>query len=181
VLRILSRNWWLVALRGFLAVLFGIAAIVWPGATVQVLVILFGIYTLIDGLFALYSAFAGPERRAGWALLLLEALADIATGIIAFIWPQVTAVVLLYLIAAWAVVTGILELIAAFRLRREVEGEWFLGLAGVVSIIVGILLALRPLSGLVAIALVIGTYAIIFGILLIVLGFRLRGFREQTV
>lgn len=173
MLRLLGRHWWIVALRGLLAVIFGVVALIWPTTTVHALVILFGIYAVVDGLFSLFSALTS-RRRGGWWLLLIEALAGIAAGIAAFIWPQVTALVLLYLIAAWAFLTGILELIAAFMLRRQVEGEWALGLAGAISIVLGLLLALRPSSGLVAVVWFIGAYAIVFGILLVVLGLRLR-------
>lgn len=113
--------------------------------------------------------------------MLLEALAGIAAGVAALVWPQVTAVALLLVIAAWAILTGILELLAAFRLRRQLEGEWALGLAGVVSIVLGLLLALRPGSGLIAMVWFVGAYAILFGILLVVLGLRLRSWHRQLV
>jgi uncharacterized membrane protein HdeD (DUF308 family) len=181
MLNVLGRHWWVLALRGLLAVLFGVMAIVWPGTTVRVLVILFGIYALVDGLFELFSALATRPRGGGWWLLLLEAVAGIAAGVLAFIWPETTALVLLYLIAAWAILSGVLELIAAFQLRREVEGEWVLALAGAISVIVGLLLALRPVSGLVAVAWFVGGYAIVFGVLLILLGFRLRTLHRELV
>jgi len=180
LLRLLSRHWWVLALRGLLAVIFGILALIWPATTVRVLVILFGIYAIVDGLFSLLSALANRRRQGAWWLLLIEALAGIAAGILALIWPQVTAFVLLYLIAAWAILTGVLQLIVAFRLRRQVEGEWFLVLAGAVSIILGLLLAFQPGSGLIAVVWFIGAYAIVFGILLIVLGFRLRALRQES-
>ena len=174
LLRLLSRRWWVMALRGLLAVFFGVLALVWPSTTVRVLVMLFGIYVLVDGLFSLLSALTSRERRGAWWLLLIEALTGIAAGILAFIWPQITALVLLYLIAAWAIVTGVLELIGAYRLRTQLEGEWALALAGVVSIILGLLLAFRPGSGLIAVIWFLGVYAIVFGILMLVLGIRLR-------
>ena len=181
MLTILGRHWWVLALRGLLAVLFGVMALIWPGTTVRVLVILFGIYAVVDGLFALFSALATRQGRGGRWLLLVEAAAGIAAGVLAFIWPETTALVLLYLIAAWAILTGVLELIAAFWLRREVEGEWVLALAGAISIILGLLLALRPESGLVAVVWFVGGYAIVFGVLLIILGFRLRGLYQELV
>jgi uncharacterized membrane protein HdeD (DUF308 family) len=148
--------------------------LIWPTTTVRLLV-LFGVYALVDGLFSLYSALVNRRRRGGWWLLLVEAVAGVGVGILAFVWPQITALAFLHLIAAWAMVTGVLELVAAFQLRRQVEGEWVLALAGIVSIVLGLLLALRPGSGLVAVVWFVGAYAIVFGILLIVLGFRLRG------
>lgn len=179
MLRLLSRRWWVFVVRGVLAVVFGVIALVWPETTIQVLVILFGIYAVLDGLFALVTALTSRRRRGGWWLLLVEAVAGIGAGVLAFVWPQVTAVALLYLIAGWAILTGLLELLAALQLRREIEGEWALVLAGVVSIILGLLLALRPGSGLIAVVWFIGAYALVFGVLLTVLGLRLRGFREQ--
>jgi uncharacterized membrane protein HdeD (DUF308 family) len=179
MVRLLARHWWVLALRGLLAVVLGVLALIWPSTTVRALVILFAIYALVDGLFSLFSALTNGPRRAGWWLLLTEALAGIGTGILALIWPQITAYAFLYLIAAWAIMTGVFELVAALRLRREVEGEWALALAGAVSIVLGLLLAWRPGSGLVAVAWFVGAYAIIFGALLIVLSLRLRGLRGE--
>ncbi len=179
MLKLLSRHWWILALRGLLAVVFGVLALVWPASTARVLVVLFGIYALIDGLFSLVSALANRDRGGGWWLLLLEALVGLAAGVLALIWPRITALVILFIIAAWAIATGILELIAAIRLRKQVEGEWFLGLAGVVSIILGLLLALRPGSGLIAVVWFVGAYAILFGVLLFVLSLRLRSLRRE--
>lgn len=178
---LLSRHWWVLALRGLLAVIFGVLALAWPSTTVRVLVILFAVYAVIDGLCSFLSALASRPRRGGWWLLLIEAVAGIAAGILAFFWPQVTALALLYLIAAWAIVTGVLELVAAIRLQRQVEGEWILGLAGVVSIVLGLLLALRPGSGLILMVWFVGAYAILFGVLLIVLSLRLRSLRQKLV
>lgn len=180
MLRLLSRRWWVLALRGLLAVAFGAAALVWPRATVRVLVTLFGVYAALDGLVALLSAVTSKPRRGGWWLLLIEAAAGITAGVLAFVLPQATALALLYLIAAWAILTGILEVMAAIRLRRVMEGEWTLILAGLVSIVLGLLLAMRPGSGLVAVVLFVGVYAIAFGLLLILLGLRLRGFRRES-
>ncbi len=179
MLKLLSRHWWVILLRGVLAVVFGLLALIWPQTTVRVLVVLFGIYAVVDGLFSLLSALASQPTRGAWWLLIVEAITGILVGVVAFVWPQVTAIVLLYLIAAWAIVTGILEVLAAIRLRREIEGEWALILAGLVSIALGLLLALRPASGLVAVVWFVGTYAILFGILLVMLALRLRGFRQR--
>jgi len=180
MLRLLSRHWWVLALRGLLAVIFGALALIWPAITVSALVILFGIYAIFDGLLSLFSALTN-RNRPGWLLLLIGSIAGIAVGILTFIWPRVTALMLLYVIAAWALVTGVLELVAAFQLRRELEGEWALALAGATSIILGLLLALRPSSGLIAVAWFVGVYAILFGILLIILGFRLRGLHKKLI
>lgn len=170
----LSRNWWMLALRGVVAVIFGILAFIWPGLTLWALVYLFGAYVLIDGVAALVSAFTGRDVDDRWWVLLLEGLAGIAAGLVAFIWPGMTAFVLLYLIAAWAIVTGIIEIVAAIRLRKEIEGEWVLALSGLASIIFGVLMVIWPGAGALAVVWLIAAYAIFFGILLIFLAFRVR-------
>jgi uncharacterized membrane protein HdeD (DUF308 family) len=170
----LSRNWWMLAVRGAVAVLFGIMAFIWPGLTLWALVFLFGAYVLIDGVFALVSAFTGRDTDDRWWVLLLEGLAGIAAGLIAFIWPGMAAFVLVYLIAAWAIVTGIIEIAAAIRLRKEIEGEWVLALSGLASIIFGVLMVFWPGAGALAVVWLIAAYAIFFGILLIFLAFRVR-------
>src|SRR5688572_4697716 len=137
MLEYFSRYWWAVALRGALAVVFGVVAWIWPDITVRALVLLFGFYALVDGLLAL-------------ALLLVEGIAGIAAGIVSFVWPGITALVLLYLIAAWAIATGVLEVVVAIWLRRELRGEWLLALVGVVSVLFGVFLVLRPSEGAVA-------------------------------
>jgi uncharacterized membrane protein HdeD (DUF308 family) len=176
---ILARNWWALVLRGVLAVIFGILAIVFPGITVEALVILFGAFALVDGVFAIVAAVRAAERKRSWGALVLEGIAGIALGILTFFWPGVTAFALLYLIAAWAFITGVFEIAAAIRLRREITGEFWLGLAGVASIAFALLVVIFPGSGAVAIVWAIGVYAILFGALLIGLGLRLRGWGRQ--
>ena len=175
MLDVLTRYWWAVALRGALAVVFGLVALVWPGVTIIVLVALFGAYVLVDGVIALGAAVFGgprPARRRGW--LIFEAVTGIAAGVITFVWPGITALALLMVIAAWAVITGVVEIVAAVRLRRELEGEWLLAVSGVASIVFGLLLAIRPSAGAVAVVWLIGAYAILFGAVLVALGLRLR-------
>ena len=176
---ILARNWWAIALRGLFAVLFGVAAFIWPGITLAVLVLLWGAYALVDGIFALVAAVRAAERRATWWPLVLEGILGIVAGVLTFLWPGITALVLLYLITAWAILTGIAEIVAAVRLRRVLTGEWLLGLAGVVSIVFGVLLIVFPGAGALAVVWLIGAYALVFGIVLIVLGFRLRGVQRE--
>jgi len=175
----LTRNWWTLALRGLAAVIFGILAYVWPDITFTVLVLFFGAYALWDGIFALIGAFRTEGERR-WPLLL-EGLVGIATGLVTFFWTDAATLALLLVIGVWAVVTGIFEIIAAIRLRKEIEGEWLLLISGVLSVLFGITLAIWPAAGLVAITWLIGGYAIAFGILLIVLGFRLRRNRQQPM
>jgi uncharacterized membrane protein HdeD (DUF308 family) len=176
---VLARNWWALVLRGFFDVLFGIAAFVWPGITLAVLVLLYGAFALVDGSFAIAAVLVGRTRgMPSWALLV-EGLAGIAVGAITFFWPGITQLALLFMIAAWAVVTGVFEIVAAVWLRKEIRGEWLLALSGVLSVAVGVALVVNPGAGLLAISWMIGTYAIIFGVLFIVLGFRLRSWLRR--
>jgi uncharacterized membrane protein HdeD (DUF308 family) len=181
MLEVMTKYWWTVALRGALAVLFGVIALGWPGITVIVLVALFGAYALVDGVIALGQAIVGGRQtigRRGW--LVLEGVVDVIAGVVTFVWPGITALALLLLIAAWAVVTGLLEIVAAIRLREEIKGEWVLALTGAVSVLFGVLLAVRPGAGALAVVWVIGAYAIVFGVSLIALGVRLRRLGHES-
>jgi uncharacterized membrane protein HdeD (DUF308 family) len=175
MIEVLARNWWAVALRGVAAVLFGVVAIVWPDITVGVLVAFFGAYALVDGVFAILAAFRATDTDRWWHVA--EGVLGILVGLIAWVYPGLTALSLLYFIAAWALVTGVLEIVAAVRLRRHIQGEVWLALSGVLSVLLGILLILRPRDSALALVTVIGIYAIIFGVILVVLGLRLRGLR----
>jgi len=170
----LTRHWWVLALRGVVAILFALIAFSRPGITLVALVWLWGAYAFVDGVFAVIAAVRSAEQHQRWGMLLLEGISGIAAGIIAFAWTGITALVLVYLIAAWAVVTGIFEIAAAIRLRQMIEGEWLLGLTGVLSILLGVLIAAWPGAGLLAWVWMIGAYALVIGIVLLVLAFRLR-------
>jgi uncharacterized membrane protein HdeD (DUF308 family) len=175
MLETLARNWWAIVLRGVFAVLFGLGAFLWPGITLVVLVALYGAYLFADGILAVAWALMG--RRAGafpWGVFL-AGLASIIAGVLTFLMPGLTALVLLYLIAAWAIVRGIFEIIAAFHLRRELTNEWLLALNGVLSVLFGILLIAAPGAGALTVLWIIGTFAIIVGVVMIMLGFRLKG------
>jgi uncharacterized membrane protein HdeD (DUF308 family) len=162
-----------------LAILFGIAALVWPGLTLAALVVLFGAYALADGVTSLVTALTddqgGREPLPTWELVL-EGIAGMGVGLLTFLLPGVTAMLLLYLIAGWAILTGLFEIAAAIRLRREIENELLLGLGGVLSILFGVLLVVLPSEGAIAVAWIIGAYAIAFGVVLLALAFRLREF-----
>jgi uncharacterized membrane protein HdeD (DUF308 family) len=209
VLEQLTRSWWLLAVRGAAAILFGILALVWPEVTLTALVLLFGAYVLIDGLVALLVAATGRGltraglRRGSSALsvrpgptgsasfgrptgptprlwLALEGVLGIGAGLVTLIWPHITALVLLWLIAFWAVVTGVVEIIMAVRLRRELRSEWLLIAGGVVSLLFGLVLIVRPSAGALAVAWLIGLYAVVFGAALLMLGLRLRRLARPT-
>lgn len=181
MLEMLTRYWWAVALRGVAALLFGLMAIIWPGITLLALVVLFGAYVLLDGVLTLTAAVMGGRpswQSRGW--LGLVGAVGLAVGIITLAWPAVTTMVLLWLIAAWALVKGSFEIIAAVRLRREIQGEWLLGLGGVLSVLFAVLLAVWPATGALALIVLIGAYAVIFGAVLIGLGLRLRGWGKPS-
>ncbi|HSB00061.1 MAG TPA: HdeD family acid-resistance protein [Anaerolineales bacterium] len=173
----LSQNWWLVVLRGILAILFGVLAFVWPALTWLTLIIMFGVYAIVDGVMAIVTGLVRTKDSPRWWTFLLEGLLGIGAGVVALVLPELTTLVLIYMIASWAVITGILEIAAAIRLRNEITNEWMLGLGGLVSIGLGVLLFLQPAAGGLAIIWIIAGYALIFGVLLVILGFRLRNWR----
>lgn len=179
MLDMIVRNWWMYAVRGVAAVIFGILALIWPGQALLALVLLFGAYALVDGMFAVVAGFASRRTFDRWWAVLLEGIAGIILGVLVFIWPNITALVLVYLIGAWAIITGIFEVIAAIQFRRVITGEWAMILGGLLSIVFGILLFVFPGAGAVSVVWVIGIYAIVFGILEIVFAFRLRGLGHE--
>jgi uncharacterized membrane protein HdeD (DUF308 family) len=152
----------------------------WPGPTLLTLIYLFGAYVLVDGIFAVISGIRSYGESERWWAALLEGLLGIAVGVLTFIWPITTGLVLLYFIAAWAIISGIFEIIAAIQLRRVITGEWLMVLSGLASIVFGVLLVIFPSGGALALTWLIGIYAILFGILFIILAFRLRGMRADT-
>ena len=170
---ILIRNWWALALRGAAAVIFGLIAFALPGLTLAVLVLFFAAYLLVDGVFALVAGLRAAERHERWGALILEGIFDLVAGAIVVMWPGMTLVVFIYMAAFWAVVSGIALLFAAFRLHRQ-HGEWLMILAGLLSIAWGVLVALFPIAGIVIWAWWIGAYALVFGIAMLILAFRLR-------
>lgn len=172
ILEVLGRNWWLVLLRGLLAVIFAICVFAWPGIALFSLILAFGLWAGIDGIFALFAAF-GPNVQHRW-VFLLEGIVGIAAAIVAFRYPGLTGLTLLFLIAWWAIVTGVLEIVAAFQLRKKISNEWWLALAGAASILFGVLLLINPGPGALAVLWIIAIYALVFGIAMIVLSFRLR-------
>lgn len=174
---ILAKNWWSLVLRGIVAIVAGVLAFVWPGITLVALVFWFAAYALIDGGLALAGAFRAAEARERWGALLVEGILGILAALITVLWPAITALGLVYVIAAWAVLTGIAEIAAAIRLRRHIRGEWLLALGGIASVIFGFLVAALPLAGALVIALWTGAYLLIFGAVLVTLGIRLRSRR----
>jgi uncharacterized membrane protein HdeD (DUF308 family) len=179
MLIILSHNWWVVALRGAAAILFGILILLFPGLALATLVTLFGLYALIDGLSTAIISIQHRQQN-GWWVHLLEGLVGVLAGILTILYPNITALILLYIIAVWAILTGVFEIWAAITLRREIAGELWLGLSGLLSIVFGIVLIVAPGAGALAVLTIIGAYAIVFGALLLLLAFRVRGMHTGT-
>jgi len=177
---LLAGNWWAIALRGVCGILFGLTAFFWPGIAIAALVILFGAYAFADGIFSVIAAVRAGSNRERWGSLALEGVIGIIAGIWAFVAPAVTVVALVALVAAWAVITGIFEIVAALRLRKTMKGEWLLGLAGIVSVVFGIVLGMAPIAGAVLLAIWIGAYTLVAGILQLVLAYKLRRWLQHA-
>src|SRR5262245_10344595 len=170
----LKRGWMSLLLRGILAVIFGIMALAWPGLTVASLVIVFAAFALVEGVFAVSAAIAARKEFDDWWVLLLEGLLAIAFGVITFEHPGITALVLLLYISAWAILSGILRIALAIKLRKEMQGEWLLILAGVAAVLFGLAVMARPEAGAIALAWMIGTFALIEGFALIAFSFQVK-------
>jgi uncharacterized membrane protein HdeD (DUF308 family) len=174
----LARNWWMLALRGIAGILFGITAFVWPGATLAALVLVFGAYVFVDGIFAVVAGISLRRQIDRWWLIVLEGAAGIILGLLTFRSPDTTALVLLTFIAAWSIITGMFEIVTAMRIRTMIPNEWMLILSGVVSIIFGALLIALPGAGAIAMVWLLGAYALLFGMLTLMFALRVRGMRN---
>jgi uncharacterized membrane protein HdeD (DUF308 family) len=170
---VLLRNWWVVLLRGVFAIVLGLISLLAPGLTLEVLVLIFAIYAIADGALAIVAGVRAAERHERWGALILEGILGVAAGAVMLALPGATLVFLVVFLGAWAIVTGVVLLAAAIRLRR-MHGEWLLVANGIVSLLLGAVLFLSPITGIVVLSWWIGFYALVFGILLIVLAFRLR-------
>jgi uncharacterized membrane protein HdeD (DUF308 family) len=174
MLKALARNWWALAIRGVAAVLFGLLALFWPGVTAYALVVLFGAYAFVDGVFAIVSAVRAAEAHERWGAFAIEGVVGLVIAAITFFEPHVTALALYFTIAAWAFITGVIEIVAAIQLRKMMQNEWLLILGGIASIAFGVLMVVYPLAGAITIIYLIGAYAILFGVLMIGFSLRLR-------
>ena len=175
----ISKFWWLLLLRGVVAILFGILAFVWPGMTIVFLITLFGAWAVVDGIFSLVLGIKQYGEQERWWATLISGILSIAVGILTFLWPGTTGLVLLWFIAFWAIITGIFHLVAAIRLRKVIETEWLLGFSGVMSILFGLILILRPGVGALAVIWIIGLFAIINGLILIALSLKLKNLGQK--
>jgi uncharacterized membrane protein HdeD (DUF308 family) len=174
----LARNWWAVALRGVLGIAFGLIALFLPAATILALVLVFAAYALVDGVFAIISAVRAARQNERWGLLVFEGLADILVAAIAVIWPGLTALAFVIIVACWSIVSGSLMTFAALNLNIE-HGRWWLVLSGILSVAFGVLLIGAPLLGAIVLAWWIGAYAFAFGVILLILAFKLRSHRDD--
>ena len=174
--QVLIGNWWALALRGVFAIIFAVIAFVWPGITAAVLVLLFGAYALVDGVFALVAALRAARHHGPSGALVLEGILDLIIAAIVFFWPVEALIAIIYFIAIWAVITGI-ALIAAGIAMIRINGEWLLVLSGIISILLGVILFVQPGAGVVALSWWLGIYALFFGISLLSAAFRLRHWR----
>ncbi len=175
-----KKAWWMLLIRGILLVIFGALAATWPGLAFYSLVVLFGAFALVYGFVGLIGSISHRKDNKDWWLVLLEGVVSILIGIMAFAWPGLTGLVLAYLVAAWAIIMGVLRIYQAINLRKVIEGEWLLIVGGIISVMFGIFVLVRPLEGAVAIAWVIGIYAIILGLLGIFLSFRVRSWQKRA-
>lgn len=172
--RTMAEHWWVVLLRGVLAIAFGVLAYTWPGLTVVILVAIWGAYALVDGIVGVVAGIRGK-----WGSLVVIGLIGIAAGIVAFLWPGLTAITLLWVLAFWAIVAGVLQISAAIRLRKDVQGEWLWVLSGILTIGLGVLFFLYPGAGILSVTWLVAALAIVWGILLVMLSFKLKGLKGR--
>ena len=177
MVRELARNWWLVLLRGVLAIVFGVIAFAQPAETSVVLAIVFGAYAIVDGIAEIVSAIRGDSDRRVW--YILAGVLSVIAGVIAFALPIFTFLTFVYLIAAWAMVTGVMEIVAGIRLRDEIDNEVWLRIGGALSVLFGVLAFRNPVVAGLSIVYLIGAYAVVYGIVLILLSFRVRGVADR--
>ncbi len=175
MLGLVARDWWVFALRGIAAIVFGVLAFVWPAATLTVLVILFGAYVLVDGVALLVALARGETlaRRHAWSVGIMGVLGIVA-GVVTFVWPNVTALSLLYVVAFWSIAMGTFQVVAAVALRRELDGEFWMALGGVASILFGALLVASPGDGLITLVWLVGIWSVVFGVSSLGLAYRLH-------
>lgn len=179
---IIAGNWWAFVLRGIVAILFGLLTALLPELALLTLVFMFGFYALTDGVFNLIAAFrrnAAQKAQEPWWVFAIQGVLGLAAGVLTLFMPGITAIALLFLIAGWATLSGVMSIVAAIRLRRQIRGEWLLVLSGILSIAFGVLTAIFPGAGALAVVLWIGAYSFVMGILLILLGFRLRKWQHE--
>jgi uncharacterized membrane protein HdeD (DUF308 family) len=176
---ILKRNWWAYAIQGLAALVFGILTLVWPGMSLAVMVALFGAFAVLSGIMLVAATFDAAKQRLHWGSLLATGILSLIAGLVTWFWPGLTALGVLYLVVAWAVVTGILQIVAAIELREIIPHTWLMAVNGVLSLVLAAVLAVDPRDGILSLVLVVGVYAIIAGMAALVFAFRLRNLQER--
>lgn len=174
MLDLVARHWWIYLIRGVVSILFGVTAMIWPSLTLITLVWLFGLYVIVDGVAAIWSGFTNRNRHDRWWAEVLIGLAGIVAGLLVVTLPDLSALALIYFIATWMVIIGVLLVVFAIRMRQEIANEWFLGLAGLLAAILGVIFMVFPGAGAVSLVYWIGSYAILSGILLVAFALRVR-------
>jgi len=180
MLAFMARNWWVLLIRGILAIVFGVLAFLWPGLALGSLILLFGAYAFLDGVASIVIGLTGRGSQDNRLWLMLGGVFGVLVGVLTFVWPGITLLTLIYFIAAWAIVTGAFTIVAAVQLRKEIDNEWLLIIGGALSILVGLYMAAFPGDGALALIWLIAAYAIVFGIMFIGLALRLRGMSTTT-
>jgi uncharacterized membrane protein HdeD (DUF308 family) len=180
MLDLMTRNWWAYALQGLAALVFGILTLVWPGTSLQVMIVLFGAFAVVTGVMLIAASFDAAKQRLHWGSLLAAGILSVVAGVVAWFWPGLTATAVLYLVVAWALVTGVLYIVGSVELRDYVSHAWLLALSGVLSIVLAIVLAADPRDGILSLTLVVGIYAILAGISEMVFAFRLHGLQDDV-
>lgn len=178
--KVASRIWWSLAIRGVLAILFGIVAFVYTGQTLLALVFVFGVFAVLSGIASIVAAVRSGEAHQRWGWLAASGLLSIAAGIVAFVWPGLTALALVYLIGAWAIVTGVFEIAYALALPDTLAHPWLAALSGVLSVVFGIVLAVWPISGAVTLTWLVGIYAVLYGATMLYYAYRLQALRHEV-
>lgn len=181
IMNFMETNWWMLMFRGLAALFFGMLALFMPGITLLTLIMLFAIYAFVDGAINVATALQNRDTYQRWWVTMLQGSFSILAGIVTVLWPRLTGLTLLYLIAIWALMTGVFEVIAAFELRKAIDNEWILGLSGILSIAFGSMMLFSPFSGAVAVVWIIGIYAMLFGAMQVSLAFRLRGYSDNPL
>ena len=172
----LHRSWWVLLLRGAAAIIFGVLTWMQPAASAAALVLVFGAYVFVDGLLGIYTAIKSRHQSRHWWVVLLWGLTGVVVGVLTVVNPAITALVLTIYIGVWALMTGVLQIVAALRLRKEIQGEWVLVLGGLLSVLFGIFVLMQPGAGMMAMLWVLATYAVIFGVLMVILAFKIKKF-----
>lgn len=176
----MTRTWWAFAIQGLAAIVFGVLTLIWPGISLRVMIALFGAFALVTGIMLIVASFDAVKQRMHWGSLLAAGILDVVVGVVTWFWPGLTALAVLYLVVAWALVTGVLYVVASIEFRDEFAHAWLLTLAGVLSLVLAVVLAFDPRDGILSLVLVVGIYAIIGGCSTLTFAFRLHNVRQDV-